>query len=120
MACGSSQIRVESEMQLLAYTIATATQNPSHVCNLQHSSWQHWILNLFSKARDRTHILMILVIFVTTEPQQELQSDFFIIRGIFIYSRAEIANLGFFGLGGIFWPCPWHAEVLRPVTKPDP
>ena len=30
----------------------------SHICNLCHSSWQCWIPNPMSKARDQTHILM--------------------------------------------------------------
>ena len=46
------------ELQLPAYTAATATQDPSHVYDLHRSSWQHWIFNLLSKARDRIHILM--------------------------------------------------------------
>ena len=49
---------VKSELQLPAYTIATATQNLSCICYLQHSSQQHWILNLLSKARNQTHIFM--------------------------------------------------------------
>ena len=49
---------VESELQLRTYTTATATQDPSHVCNLHHSSWQHWILNPLSEARDQTCILI--------------------------------------------------------------
>ena len=44
------------ELQLLPYTTATATQNLSHVCDLYHSSWQCWIPNPLSKARDLTHI----------------------------------------------------------------
>ena len=40
------------------YTRATATLDQSHVCNLYRSSWQRWILNPLSEARDRTHILM--------------------------------------------------------------
>ena len=32
--------------------------DPSHVGNLPHSSWQHWIVNLLSEARDQTRILM--------------------------------------------------------------
>ena len=52
------KLGVESELQLSAYTTATATGNPSHVCNLHHSSWQHWILNPPREARDQTHILM--------------------------------------------------------------
>ena len=48
----------ELELQLLAYTAATATQDPSRVCDLHHSSQQCWILNPLGKARDQTHILM--------------------------------------------------------------
>jgi len=29
------------------------------VCDLHHSSWQYWILDPLSKARDRTHNLML-------------------------------------------------------------
>ena len=49
---------VESEAQLLPYTTATATKDPSHICDLHHSSWQCQILNPLSEARDRTCILM--------------------------------------------------------------
>ena len=55
-AYGSSRLGVESELQLPA--TATTVQDPSHICNLCHSLWQHWILNPLSEARDRTHILM--------------------------------------------------------------
>ena len=37
------RLEVESEWHLPAYAIATATQDPSHVCNLHHSSQQHRI-----------------------------------------------------------------------------
>ena len=50
------RLAVESELQLLAYT--TAMPDPSRVCQLYHSSQQHWILNPLNEARDRTHILM--------------------------------------------------------------
>ena len=52
------RVGVESELQLLAYTTATATPDPSCVCDLHHGSWQRWILNLLRKSRDQTHILM--------------------------------------------------------------
>ena len=52
------RLGVESEQQLLAYATATETWDPSHVCDLHHSSGQRQILNPLSKARDRTHILM--------------------------------------------------------------
>ena len=50
---------VESELQLLAYTTAIATEDPSHVCNLHHRSQQYQILNPLSEARDRTRNLMV-------------------------------------------------------------
>ena len=46
------RLRVESELQLPAYTIVTAMQDPSHICDLCHSSGQIQILNSLSKARD--------------------------------------------------------------------
>ena len=48
------RLGVESELQLLAYVTATATWDPSQVCNLHHSSQQRQILDLLSEARDRT------------------------------------------------------------------
>ena len=35
------RLGVESELQLPVHTTATAMTNPSHICNLYHSSWQH-------------------------------------------------------------------------------
>ena len=51
-------IRVQSELQLLAYARATAMQDPSHICSLHNTSWQCWILNPLSEAREQTRILM--------------------------------------------------------------
>ena len=65
------RLGVELELQLPAYTKATTTQVLSRICDLHHSSWQCWILNPLSEAGDRTRIL---VGFLTTEPQQELQA----------------------------------------------
>ena len=50
------RLGVELELQLLAYTRATATPDLSHICDLHHSSCQ--ILNPLSEARDQTYILM--------------------------------------------------------------
>jgi len=49
---------VELELQLLAYTTATATLDPSYICDLCCSLWQCQILNLLREARDHTCILM--------------------------------------------------------------
>ena len=51
------RLGVGSELQLLAYTTATATQDPSCICDL-HYPWQCQILNCLHEARDLTHILM--------------------------------------------------------------
>ena len=53
------RLGVQSELQPLAFTTATAMRDPSRICHLHHSSRQHWILNPLSKARDRTHNLMV-------------------------------------------------------------
>ena len=50
---------VKSELQLPAYTTATATPDPSLICHLHHSSWQRQILNPLSEARDQTRNLMV-------------------------------------------------------------
>ena len=52
------RLGVESELWLQAYTTATATWDPSHICDLHHRSQQYQILNLLSKARDWTRGLM--------------------------------------------------------------
>ena len=48
----------ESELQLLANVTATAKPYLSHVCDLFHSSRQHWIFNPLSEARDWTCVLV--------------------------------------------------------------
>ena len=53
------RLGVKSELQLPAYTTTTATQDPSHACNLHHSSWQHQILKPLSEARNWIHNLIV-------------------------------------------------------------
>ena len=69
-----SMLEVKSELQLPAYTSATATLDVSHICDLHGSFRQCWILNPLSKAKDWT------CIFIDTmsgsepsKPQRELQ-----------------------------------------------
>ena len=50
--------RLGEEFELEPLASATAMPDLSRVCDLHHSSWQSWILNLLSKARDQTCILM--------------------------------------------------------------
>ena len=51
------RLGVESELQLPAYTTATATLDLSHACNPHHGSRQCGIPDPLSKAWDRTRIL---------------------------------------------------------------
>ena len=54
-AHGGSQARGvirATELQLPAYTTATAVPDPSRVCDLHQSSQQHQIVNPLSGARD--------------------------------------------------------------------
>ena len=52
------RLGAESELQPLAYTTATATQDPSCIFDLHHSSRQRQILNPLIKARDRPCVFM--------------------------------------------------------------
>ena len=74
------RLGVELELQLLAYTTATATATPdlSCLCDLHHSSQQCQILNPLSGGQGS---LWILVGFVTAEPQQELLIFFLLEAG---------------------------------------
>ena len=51
-------LEVKSDLQLPVYTTATATPDPSHICNLCLSLRQCQILHLLSKARDQACILV--------------------------------------------------------------
>ena len=66
------RLGVHSELQLPAYTTATAMRDPSHIYDLHHSSRPRRVLHPLSEARDRTASSWTLVRFVSTAPQQEL------------------------------------------------
>ena len=48
----------DSELQLPASATASERPDPSHICDLHHSSWQRQFLHPLSKARDQTRPLM--------------------------------------------------------------
>ena len=52
------RLGVETELWLPTYATATATPDPSRICELPHSSWQCQILNPLIEARDQTCVLM--------------------------------------------------------------
>ena len=45
-------------LQLQAYATATAMWDPSHICELHHSSQRRYTLNPLSKAKDGNCVLM--------------------------------------------------------------
>ena len=53
------RLGVKLELQLLAYTTAKETQDPSLVYDLHYRSQQRLILNPLREARDRTCILTV-------------------------------------------------------------
>ena len=125
------RLGVKLELQLLAYSTATAMPDLSRSCNLHHSSLQHWILNPLNGARDQTCILMGTSGFLTCwatagTPQNEIQlpppspggslgsageSDpgFFQISAFFLDSRCQILCLPF--TSGVFIP---HSPLVLP------
>ena len=55
---GSSQARGQMRAAVAGLRHSHSNTGSKSDCDLQCSSWQWWILNLLSKARDGTHILM--------------------------------------------------------------
>ena len=55
------RLRVKSELQLPAYTAATAMVDLSQICNLHYSSRQCQITDPLSKATDRSCILVDMI-----------------------------------------------------------
>ena len=53
------RLGVELELQLPAYTTATATPDLSRICDLHRSSRQYQILNPLREANDQTHVLVV-------------------------------------------------------------
>ena len=83
------KLGIQLELQLLAYTTATAMWDPSWVCHLHHSSRQQRILNPLTEARNQTHNLMV------PAPQRELQqSSILLLLLLFHISGVDRAQLG--------------------------
>ena len=53
------RLGVQSELQLLPHTTATAVPDLSCVCDLHHSAWQRWILNTLSRSGDTSRNLWV-------------------------------------------------------------
>ena len=86
------KLGVELELQLPAYTTATATPDPSCVCELHHSSWQHHPLTHGVRPGIEPTSSWIRVRFFTTEPQQEFPNSYPFIKTSLV--GAPRGNLG--------------------------
>ena len=70
------RLGIELELQLPAYTTATAMQDLSHVCDLYHSSQQSQILKPLVRPGIEPATSWFPVGFVSTVPQRELPFAF--------------------------------------------
>ena len=66
--------------------------DPSHICGLHHSSWQCWILNLLSEARDWSHVLTHTG-WIHVEPQQQLPKTCAILEEMEEWPRSWIQRI---------------------------
>ena len=76
MTYGGSQARSPVRTVAAGLRRATATWDPSSICDLHHSSWQHRLHNPLSEAGDGNHILMDASGSLTIEQQRELLTQF--------------------------------------------
>ena len=53
------RLEIKSELQLPTYATATATGDLRCICDLHHSSRQHWILNPLSEARPTSSWILV-------------------------------------------------------------
>ena len=87
------RLGVKSELQLLAYTTAIATPDPSCVCDLHHSSWQHLIPDPLIEPGIEPASSWILVEFVSLAPQWELCGCFKIYAITKLYLHETVLNV---------------------------
>ena len=67
VAHGGSQARGRIRAAAAGLYPSHSNTDPSHVCDLQHSLWQHRILNPLSEARDQISSSWMLVRFISAE-----------------------------------------------------
>ena len=80
------RLGVESELQLLVYSTATATSNPSLVCNITAQGRR--ILNPWARPEIKPTISWFLVGFVSALPQRELPTLPF--KSLYLYLEADV------------------------------
>ena len=114
-----TRLGVESELQLWVYTIAIATQDLSHVCELHHSWWQCWILNPLIETRDQTCCIVVTSQIHFAAPQWELQ---FTVSLNGTYFSASLHVLWFFLVknwrfeGIPWWSGSYRSDIVTAVS----
>ena len=117
---------VELEFQLLAYTTATATPDPSYICDLRYTLWQCRILNPLSKARNWTrHLTDTMLVSSPAEPQQELtdlnSNALFHLLAIIPWESSFLwPSLSSVKLGIMSWLYPGIVRTVDEVERKDP
>ena len=112
------RLGVESELQLQAYTTATATPDPSRICNLCRSLWQPGTLNPLREKGDRARSLTDTMSAQLAEPPRELPR-------VFDSLRSHIGTQGWYrevGARSLLevkpWdPCPWDGDHREPHLR---
>ena len=104
------RLGAELALQPLAYTMATAMQDPGSVCDLHHSSGQQWIINSLRKAGIEAASSWILVGFVNCPTMKGTPLSFFF-PPFLLPSFLFLSSIPFFLLHLL------HVEVPGPVTQ---
>ena len=114
------RLGVESELLLPAYTTATAMPDPSHICDLHHSSGQWWILNPLSEARIKPATSWFLARFVSTAPWRELLRASISDSLLTPWWESLSSLLQTTWLNILFFPAPLQAVFSdHPVSRPQ-
>ena len=113
------RLGIESELQLQAYSIATATAtwDPSRMCNLHHSWQQCRYLTYWARPGIEPASSSLLVRFVSTVPQQEFPPSTFLITDFWAKRKSPQdwfwTHRKLWGLGVVCHPVGKILQILR-------
>ena len=111
MAYGGSQDRDWYGTAAARLATATATPDPSCICDTHHRSRQRRILNPLSEARDEPASSRILVRFISAEPRQALHKQISQTRGCHqtnLFSSLPLLHSFSLSPSLTFSPEPYH------------
>ena len=100
-AHGSSWTKVESKLQLLTYSIATAMPYPSFICDLCCSLQQCQIINPPREARAQTHIVRDTSWVLNSPPWNSSSAISNMSQGHIWGPDCQDNSISFLGVGGV-------------------